>query len=110
MMLDADIVALCATTVWRVLCEAGLLKKWNPKTSQKGKGFTQPKAPHEHWHVDLAYVNVCGTFYYLCCVLDEYSRSIVYFGFKPVDDQNGFRACCSESKRKIPRTLPKNLF
>ena len=41
-------------TVWRVLSEAGLLKKWNPKTSQKGKGFTQPKAPHEHWHVDLA--------------------------------------------------------
>ena len=54
MMLDADIVAVSATTVWRVLSEAGLLKKWNPKTSQKGKGFTQPKAPHEHWHVDLA--------------------------------------------------------
>ena len=69
MMLDADIVAVSATTVWRVLSEAGLLKKWNPKTSQKGKGFTQPKTLHEHWYVDLAYVNLCGTFLlFLLCV------------------------------------------
>ena len=101
MMLDADIVAVSATTVWRVLSEAGLLKKWNPKTSQKGKDLPQPEAPHEHWHVDLAYVNVCGTFYYLCCVLDGYSRSIVHFDLRPSMTETD-RACCSESKRKFP--------
>ena len=37
----------------------------------------QPLAPHDHWHVDFSYMNIGGTFYYLCSVLDGYSRSIV---------------------------------
>jgi hypothetical protein len=31
MMLDADIVAVSPTSVWRVLGQAGLLSKWNGK-------------------------------------------------------------------------------
>ena len=107
MMLDADIVAVSATTVWRVLCKAGLLKKWNPKTSQKGKGFTQPKAPHEHWHVDLAYVNVCGTFYYLCCVLDGYSRSIVHFDLRPSMTETDVELVVQKAREKFPGHFPR---
>jgi len=77
MMLDADIVAVSATSVWRVLSEAGLLRKWQKKSSKKGKGFAQPDYPHKHWHIDVSYINICGTFYYLCSVLDGYSRYIV---------------------------------
>ena len=39
-------------------------------------------APHEHWHVDISYVNVCGTFYYLVSVLDGCSRFIVHWEFR----------------------------
>jgi hypothetical protein len=46
MMLDADIVALSPTSVWRVLSQAGLLSKWNGKPSKKGTGFEQPLAAH----------------------------------------------------------------
>ena len=28
--------------------------------SLKGSGFVQPLAPHEHWHVDVSYINVPG--------------------------------------------------
>jgi putative transposase len=42
MMLDADIVAVSPTSVWRVLGQAGLLSKWNGKPSKKGTGFAQP--------------------------------------------------------------------
>jgi hypothetical protein len=42
MMLDADIVAVSPTSVWRVLGQAGLLSKWNGKPSKKGTGFEQP--------------------------------------------------------------------
>ena len=41
MMLDADIVAVSPTSVWRVLSQAGLLSKWNGKPSKKGTGFEQ---------------------------------------------------------------------
>ena len=50
MMLDADIVAVSPTSVWRVLSQAGLLSKWNCKPSKKGTGFAQPLAAHQHWH------------------------------------------------------------
>jgi transposase-like protein len=42
-----------------------MLKKWNQKPSLKGTGFVQPLKPHEHWHVDISYLNIRGTFYYL---------------------------------------------
>ena len=54
--------------------QAGLLRKWTAKPSKKGTGFEQPPEPHQHWHIDVSYINICGTFYYLCSVLDGYSR------------------------------------
>ncbi|RIK62500.1 MAG: hypothetical protein DCC65_17465 [Planctomycetota bacterium] len=33
--------------------------------------------PHAHCHLDVSYINVCGTFCYLCSLLDGYSRAIV---------------------------------
>ena len=77
MMLDADIVAVSPTSVWRVLGQAGLLSKWNGKPSKKGTGFEQPLAVHQHWHIDVSYINISGTFYYLCSILDGCSRYIV---------------------------------
>jgi putative transposase len=77
MMLDRDIVAVSPATVYRVLRRAGRLDRWNPRPSKKGSGFTQPLAPHQHWHIDIAYLNLAGTFYYLCSVLDGASRAIV---------------------------------
>jgi putative transposase len=65
MMLDADIVAVSPASVRRVLSRAGLLRKWNGKPSKKGTGFEQPAQPHQHWHIDVSYLNVCATFYYL---------------------------------------------
>jgi hypothetical protein len=41
MMLDADVVAVSPSSVWRVLGQAGLLKKWNGRPSKKGTGFEQ---------------------------------------------------------------------
>ncbi|HOH30912.1 MAG TPA: IS3 family transposase [Candidatus Hydrogenedentes bacterium] len=77
MMIDADIVAVSPASVWRVLSDAGRLEKWNKKPSKKGTGFVQPLKPHEHWHIDVSYINIVGTFYYLCSVLDGCSRYIV---------------------------------
>ena len=56
--------------VWRVLGQAGLLSKWNGKPSKKGTGFEQPLARHQHWHIDVSYININGTLYYLCSILD----------------------------------------
>jgi putative transposase len=75
----ADVAAASASSVYRALSGAGLLDRWNPKPSKKGTGFAQPLRAHEHWHIDVAYLNLGGTFYYLCSVLDGASRAIVHW-------------------------------
>jgi putative transposase len=80
LMLDRNVAAVSPSSVYRVLSGAGLLDRWRKKPSKKGTGFVQPLRPHEHGHVDIAYLNVGGTFYYLCSVLDGASRAIVHWG------------------------------
>lgn len=78
MMLDENIVAVSPSTTYRVLKSAGLLWRWNPGNTLKHKGFQQPQAPHEHWHVDIKYVNFHGAFLFLVSVIDGFSRYIVH--------------------------------
>ena len=76
MMLDDDIVAVSPSSVYRVLKYKGLLRKWNSKSSSKGKGFKGPGRAHEHWHIDVSYINICCT---LISILDGYNRYIVHW-------------------------------
>jgi putative transposase len=76
MMMDNDVVAASPSSVYRVLKNAELLNKWNRKESKKGTGFVQPLKAHEHWHIDISYINICGTFYYLCSILDGFSETV----------------------------------
>jgi transposase InsO family protein len=79
MMLDEDVVAVSASTVYRVLSNVGAFDRWvsSQGSSKKGTGFDQPDGPHRHWHIDLSYIRVRETFYYLISVLDGFSRAIV---------------------------------
>ena len=79
MMLDADVVACSPASVYRVLKAQSLLAGQSPVPSKKGTGFVQPLTPHQHWHVDVSYLNIAGTFYFLCSLLDGYSRFIVHW-------------------------------
>lgn len=79
MMVDANVVAASPSSVWRVLKNAGLMERWNTGTSKKGKGFKQPLKPHEHWHSDVSYLNIAGTFYYFFGLIDGASRYIVHW-------------------------------
>ncbi len=59
MLIDADIVAVSPASVWRVLGQARRMQKVAPPGStKKGTGFVQPVAVHEHWHIDIAHINI----------------------------------------------------
>jgi transposase InsO family protein len=79
MMLDTDIAAVNASSVYRVLRDARLMLRHNCKRSLKGKSFQQPLKPHEHWQVDVSYINIAETFSYLCSLLDSCSRFIIHW-------------------------------
>ena len=107
MMLDADVVAVSASTVYRVLKTAGRLDRWNRKDSTKGKGFTQPSKPHEHWHTDVAYVNLGGTFYYLISVLDGYSRFLVHWELRESMNSGDVETVLQRAHERFPNFNPR---
>lgn len=107
MMLDANIVGVSPTSVWRVLHKAGRLRRRSFKPSQKGTGFHQPQHPHEHWHIDVSYINICGTFYYLCSVLDGYSRSIVHWDIGETMTEGNVEIILQRARENIPEAKPR---
>lgn len=107
MMLDADVVACSPSSVYRVLKAGGLLERHNAKPSKKGTGFVQPLAPHDHWHVDVSYLNLSGTFYYLCSVLDGCSRSIVHWEIRETMTEPEIEQIIQRAREKFPGVTPR---
>jgi transposase InsO family protein len=102
MMLDADVVAVSPSSVYRVLKGAGLLQRQRVTTSTKGAGFTPPGEPHEHWHIDVSYINIAGTFYYLCAVLDGYSRYIVHWEIRERMQEPDIEIILQRARERVP--------
>ena len=67
----------------------------------------QPLQAHEHWHVDLAYVNICGTFYYLCSVLDGCSRFIVHSEVRESMKEADVEIVLQKAREKFPEAKPR---
>ena len=107
MMLDRDVVAASPSSVWRVLSQAGLLQRWNQKASLKGSGFQQPLKAHEHWHIDVSYINISGTFYYLCSVLDGASRYIVHWEIRETMKEPEVEIILQRAREAYPSARPR---
>jgi len=107
MMLDADVVAVSPSSVYRVLKEAGRLGKGILCPSSKGRGFAQPSAAHAHWHIDVSYLNICGTFYYLCSILDGYSRYIVHWEIRESMTEADVETILQRAHERFPEARPR---
>ena len=107
MMIDADIAAVSPSSVYRVLSNAGLLNKFNGKKSKKGTGFVQPLRAHEHWHIDISYINICGTFYYMCSVLDGFSRYIVHWEIREAMKESDVEIILQRARENFPDATPR---
>lgn len=107
MMIDQDIVATSASSVYRVLARAGVLDRWNRKPSKKGTGFVQPLRPHEHWHIDVAYLNLAGTFYYLCSILDGASRAVVHWEIREAMTEADVECILQRGREAFPGQRPR---
>ena len=107
MMLDQDVVAVSPSSVWRALGQAGLLSKWKGKPSRKGTGFEQPLQAHGHWHIDISYINISGTFYYLCSVLEGYSRFLVHWDLRESMRETDIEIILERAKEQYPEARPR---
>jgi len=101
------VVAVSPSSVWRVLGKAGLLSKWKGKPSKKGTGFEQPLQAHGHGHLDISYINISGTFYYLCSVLDGYSRFIVHWDLRESMRETDLEIILERAQELYPEARPR---
>jgi putative transposase len=107
MMLDADQVACSPASVYRVLKGAGLLAGLSPTPTKKGTGFIQPLQPHEHWHVDVSYLNIAGTFYFLCSILDGCSRFLVHWEIREKMEEIDVETIVQRAREAYPEARPR---
>jgi len=106
MMLDENIVAVSSASVYRVLKIAGLLAvRWHHQKA-RGSGFIQPIKPHEHWHLDISYINFKGTFVYLAALIDGYSRYIVHFEVKLSVEALDVEILIERARERFPGRQP----
>lgn len=78
-MLDEDVCAASASTVYRVLGEANLVCRWQPRRRARGQGPPDlPTRPDQGWQADIRYTKVGGRHYYLLSFIDVFSRYIVH--------------------------------
>lgn len=106
-MMDQDLVAASPATVYRVLKQHGCFERWNTRKTGKGTGFQQPLGPHEHWHCDISYVNVCGTFYYLISVLDGATRYLVHWELRESMTERDIEMVLQRAREQHPEATPR---
>ncbi len=107
MMLDADVVACSPARVYRVLKKAGLLAGQTPPVTKKGTGFVQPLKAHQEWHVDISYLNIAGTFYFMCSILDGYSRFIVHWEIREKMEEIDVETVVQRARERFPGEHPR---
>ncbi len=107
MMLDEDVVAASPPTVYRVLKTAGQIGHGPRPNPRKGQGFHQPSGAHHQWHIDFSYLNIGGTFYYLCSILDGYSRFIVHWEIRERMTQDEAQIIVQRAREKFPGENPR---
>lgn len=108
MMLDLDVAAVSPSTTYRVLKEAGLLNRWSTKrTVSKGQGFDHPDGPHKHWHLDISYVNILGTIFFLITVMDGFSRMILHHELRTSMTEYDVEITVQRAREKYISARPK---
>jgi len=62
---------------------------------------------HEHWHIDVSYLNISGTFYYLCSILGGYSRYIVNWDIRESMTEADIEIILQRAKEQYPEARPR---
>jgi putative transposase len=62
---------------------------------------------HQHWHIDVSYIKVCSTFYYLCSFLDGFSRFLVHWDLRESMREADVEVILQRAKEKYSEAKPR---
>ena len=69
--------------------------------------FESGAVTFKHWHIDITYLNLNGTFYYLCSVLDGFSRYIWHWEIRERMKERDVEIILARAKEKFPDASPR---
>lgn len=101
-MVDEDVVCLSPSTVYRVLREAGLIKRWEERYKGDRKEKVRPQGPNQKWQTDISYVKIGGKQYYLISFIDEYSRYLTNWELMDSMDGNAVSLAAQQAIDTLP--------
>ena len=109
-MIDKNIAYVACSSVYNVIKRHNLGKKWVEAEEMKKRGFEQPEAVHEQWHIDFSYIRIGGAFYYFLGILEGYSRRMLTW--RLCQDMEGINAeiLVAEAKELYPLTKEVRLI
>ena len=104
-MIDKNIAFVSCSSVYNVIKRYNLGKKWAEEVEMKKKGFDQPAAVHEQWHIDFSYIKIGGVFYYFLGILEGYSRKML--DWRLCQNMEGINAeiLLAETKEMYPEAV-----
>jgi transposase InsO family protein len=106
MMLDADVVAVSPASVWRVLKHAGLLSGGRA-SHRASEPVSSSRCSPISTGIDISYINLSGTFYYLCSILDGFSRFLVHSDLRESMRETDVEVILQRAKQKYLEAKPR---
>ncbi len=107
MMLDHDVVAVSPSSVYRVLSAPGCWIAGTPSRRRRAPASFSRSAPHEHWHIDVAYLNLAGTFYYLCTFWTATADTIVHWEIREAMKEADVEIILQRAREMFPDRRPR---
>ena len=101
-MVDDNIAFLSASSVYKILREAGLICRWKPKEKRLKKSKEKVLLPDENWQSDIRYIEVANRKYYMITFIDEYSRFLTHHEVMTSMDGNSVSLAALRAIDKLP--------
>jgi transposase InsO family protein len=109
-MVDKNIASVSASSVYNVIIRHNLGKKWAEAEELSKRGFDQPTAVHEQWHIDFSYNKIAGSFYYFLGILDGYSRRMLVWRLCRTMEGINAEILAAEAKELYPEAQNPRLI
>jgi transposase InsO family protein len=106
LMVDKDVAALTPYRVEAILREAGLLRA---RSVAPAASLSRPPAaerPDEQWHIDIMYLLVGSSWFYLVDIIDAFSRYLVNWSLNTTMLADTVTITVQEALDRLPERRP----
>lgn len=105
-MVDTGLAALRPHQVHRILVDADLLCRRGPLPAEALRRPPPAQRPDEQWHIDLMYVRIQSSWFYLVDIVDAYSRFLVHWTLQPTMTADTVILTVQEALDGLPSRQP----